>query len=143
MVNEGPLPICDVRDVAAAHAAVLQSGRGPRRFVVAEHSPGIRALMARMGELTGRNLWSIPVPPSMALAAGGVADWARLKLGADPALSYEAPWVLAHSNTADSTATTHELGIGFKPLDTTLTDTVKWLYESGHITRRQAGALAT
>jgi len=142
LVNEGPLPICDGRDVAAAHAAVLQPGRGPRRYVVAGQSPGIRALMAQLGELTGRNLWSIPVPASMALAAGGAADWARLRLGANPALSYEAPWVLAHSNKADSTATIHELGIDFTPLDTTLTDTVKWLHENGHITSRQAGTLA-
>ncbi|GMQ92732.1 MAG: SDR family NAD(P)-dependent oxidoreductase [Acidimicrobiia bacterium] len=142
LVNQGPLPICDVRDVAAVHAAVLQPGRGPRRYVVAGHSPGIRALMGRLGELTGRNLWSIPVPASMALAAGGAADWARSRLGVDLALSYEAPWVLAHSNEADSTATIHELGIDFTPLDATLTDTVKWLHETGHVTSRQAGTLA-
>ncbi len=142
LVNEGTLPICDVRDVAAVHAAVLQPGRGPRRYVVAGHSPGFRALMTRLGELTGRNLWSIPVPASMALAAGGAANWARSRFGADLALSYEAPWVLAHSNKADSTATIHDLGIDFTPLNTTLTDTVKWLHETGHITSRQAGALA-
>jgi len=143
LVNDGTLPIGDVRDVAAVHAAVLQPGRGPRRYVVAGHSPGFRALMVRLGELTGRNLWSIPVPASMALAAGGAADWARSRFGADLALSYEAPWVLAHSNKADSTATIDELGIDFTPLDQTLTDTVRWLYEAGHITSRQAGALAT
>jgi len=143
LVNDGPLPMCDVRDVAAVHAAVLQPGRGPRRYVVAGHSPGFRALMDRLGALTGRNLWSIPVPASMALATGGAADWARSRFGADLALSYEAPWVLAHSNTADSTATIDELGNEFTPLDQTLTDTVKWLHETGHITTRQAGTLAT
>ncbi len=143
LVNEGPLPIGDVRDVAAVHAAVLQPGRGPRRYVVAGHSPGFRALMTRLGGLTGRNLWSIPVPAPLALASGGAADWARLRLGADPALSYEAPWILAHSNTADSTATMDELGLDFTPFDTTLTDTVRWLHETGHITSRQAGILAT
>ncbi|GMR01876.1 MAG: SDR family NAD(P)-dependent oxidoreductase [Acidimicrobiia bacterium] len=142
LVNEGPLPIGDVRDVAAVHAAVLQPGRGPRRYVVAGHSPGFRALTTQLGKLTGRNLWSIPVPAPMALAVGRAADWARSRFGADLALSYEAPWVLAHSNKADSTATIDELDLDFTPLDTTLTDTVKWLYETGHITSRQAGALA-
>jgi len=79
----------------------------------------------------------------MALAAGAAADWARSRFGTELALSYEAPWVLAHSNTADSTATIDDLGLDFTPLDQTLTDTVKWLHETGHITNRQAGTLAT
>jgi hypothetical protein len=108
--------------------------------MVVGHNPRFRALIARMGELAGRNLWSIPVPAALALATGRAADWANAKFGANLSLSYEGPWLVANANEADSTPAIEELGIEFTPLDTTLTDTVKWLYEAGHITRRQAGA---
>lgn len=142
-LNDGLLPISDVRDIAAAHAALLQPGLGPRRYILVGHNPRFRALIARLGELAGRNLWSIPVPPRMALATGRAANWARAKLGVNLNLSYEGPWLVANANEADSRAARDELGIDFTPLDTTLTDTVKWLYQTGHITRRQAGALAS
>ncbi len=143
LLNDGLLPISDVRDVAAAHAAVLQPGLGPRRYVVVGHNPRFRALIARLGELAGRNLWSIPVPATMALATGRAADWASAKLGTNLSLSYEGPWLVANASEADSTIAIEELGIDFIPLDTTLTDTVKWLHEAGHITRRQAGTFAS
>jgi nucleoside-diphosphate-sugar epimerase len=143
LLNNGLLPISDVRDVAAAHAALLQSGLGPRRYVVVGHNPRFRALIARLGELAGRKLWSILVPAPVAFATGRAADWANAKLGTNLNLSYEGPWLVANATEADSTTAIEDLGIDFTPLDTTLTDTVKWLYETQHITRRQAGALAS
>lgn len=141
VLNRGTLPISDVRDVAAIHAAVMRTGRGPRRYIAVGHNPDFRSLITELGELAGRNLWSIPVPEAMALGAGRVADWMRLKLGVDPSLSYEAPWLLANAAQTDSTPVMDELGIRFAPLHTTLMDTTRWLYEAGHITRRQAGTL--
>ena len=143
LLNDGPFPISDVRDVAAAHGALLQSGLGPRRYIVVGHIQSFRAVIARLGELAGRNLWSIPVPAMMALAAGSFADFIRVKFGANPSLSYEGPWLVANASEADSTPATDDLGVDFTPLDTTLADTVKWLYEAGHITSRQAGAFAS
>ena len=35
MVPPGELAVVDVRDVAAAHAAILTPGRGPRRYMLA------------------------------------------------------------------------------------------------------------
>ncbi len=142
LLNRGSLPISDVRDVAAIHAAVMRPGLGPRRYIAVEHNPNFRSTIARLGELAGRNLWSIPVPAPIALATGRVADWMRLRLGVDPNLSYEAPWLLANAAEVDSTGVINELGIDFTPLDTTLADTTRWLCEAGHITSRQAGTLS-
>ena len=143
LLNHGPLPISDVRDVAAAHGALLQPGMGSRRYILVGQTPSISAVVARLGELAGRNLWSIPVPAAMALTAGRAADWAREKLGVNPSLNYEGPWLVANANETDSTPARDELGIDFTPLDMTLADTGKWLYEAGHITSRQAGTFAS
>ncbi len=143
VLNGGNLPISDVRDVAAALVAVLEPGGGPRRYVVVGHNIDFRAAIARVGELAGRNLWSIPVPHGVAIGTGRLADWARNRFGIEPAISFEAPWLLANGDVAESSAAVHDLGIEFTPLDTTMLDTVVWLHRAGHITDRQAGTLAT
>jgi len=50
---------------------------------------------------------------------------------------------LAHLNGGDFTDTIDERGIGLTPTDETLTDAVKWLRETGHITNRPAGRPTT
>lgn len=143
LLNDGLLPISDVRDVAEVHAAVLRPGRGPRRFLAVGHNARFREVITRLGELAGRNLWSIPVPGTVALATGRAADWARARFGVELGLSYEGPWLVANSAKADSTPARQELGVDFTSLDTTLTDTIKWLYRSGHISEKEAGSLAS
>lgn len=142
LVHVGLLLIADVRDVAEAHAAVMEPGLGPRRYLVIGHSPGLGDVLARLGKLAGRNLWSIPVPSPVALVTGRVVDWAKANLGLKMTMSYEGAWLVAKGTEADSTAARNELGVEFTPLDTTLADTGRWLFEAGHLTRRQAGNLA-
>jgi hypothetical protein len=66
-----------------------------------------------------------------------------VRFGADPSLTYEGPWLVANGVRADSSATIKELNLEFRPLETTLADTAKWLYEAGHITARHAGSLTS
>lgn len=44
---------------------------------------------------------------------------------------------------SDDTRTRTELGVAPCDLQVTLADSVRWLFERGHISRRQAGQLAT
>ena len=143
LLNDGLLPISDARDVAVALAALMEPGRGPRRHLVVGHNPSIRGLIQRMGDLAGRNLWSIPVPTKMALATASAADWTKSRFGINAAINYEGAWLVANGTEIDSTAIANQFGIDFTPLDETLLDTVRSLYESGHITKRQAGTLTT
>lgn len=105
LLNAGPVPITDVRDVASAIVAMLEPGRGPRRFMVTGHDCEFRSLIARVGQAAGKNLWSIRVPNAVALAAGRAADAVRGNFGLDPALTFEAPWLAANGRPTDSTQT--------------------------------------
>ena len=87
-----------MRDVAAAITASLAPGRGPRRYVVAGHNHQFRSLIKRAGAAGGENLWSIRVPDAAALSAGRLADAMRGTTGLDPALAYEAPWLVANGH---------------------------------------------
>lgn len=142
LLNDGPVPISDVRDVAEAHARVMEAGRGPRRFIVVGSNPMFRSLVGQVGDLVGRNLGSIRVPGWMGTGTGKLSDWARKKFGWDLPLSYEPPWYVANGNVADGSRASAELGIDYTPLETTLRDAITWLHKAGHVTSKQAGALA-
>ena len=127
LLNSGTISISDVRDVAASIVATLEPGLGPRRYLVAGHDHEFRSLVARVGQLAGKNLWSIRVPNAAALAAGRAADAVRGTFGLDPALSYEAPWMVANGRPTDNSRAVDELGVKFRPLDDTIVDTIDWL----------------
>lgn len=47
---------------------------------------------------------------------------------------------IACDTRVDATATVEQLGVRGRPLPEAMADTVRWLAEAGHISRRQAGA---
>ncbi len=114
IVPSGGFPIVDVRDVAAVHAAVLEPGGGPRRYLASgTNAAGLAELVARLGTVTGRR-------PEF---EGIYVSWCAARY--------------------DDTRTQQELGVAPRDLQATLTDTVRWLVEQGHISPRQGGQPAT
>ena len=143
LLNEGNLPIVDVRDVGSALAAPLQPGLGPRSYLITGHVLSLRRALKRMGELAGRNLGTLAVPSTVALATGRASDWARARFGLDVGVNYSGAWILANmTSKADPSAAQAELGVEFRPFDETVRDTVRWLHASGHVSAKQAGLLA-
>ena len=51
-------------------------------------------------------------------------------------------YVLGNARVVDTSRTTSELGITFRPIDETLGDTIRWWAEHGVIEPKLAGALA-
>lgn len=140
--NDGAVSVVDVRDVAAAHAALVGTPSSGGRFLLAGHSLMWRELIARLGTVAGRKLGTIPVPHGAAKAVGRAMDWISATTGMRLPIGFEPPWILANSAPTDASATEEALGITWRPLDDTLRDTVRWLHENGMITDRQAGVLA-
>ena len=54
MAMRGGGPMVDVRDVAAVHAAVMEPGRGPRRYMITGHYAAMPDLIAMLQQITGR-----------------------------------------------------------------------------------------
>lgn len=132
LLNDGLLPVSDVRGVAAIHAAVMEPGHGPRRFLAVGHDVPFRQAVRMIGEAAGRNLWSLPVPAPMALATGRAADWARRRFGIDLPLAREPIWLIANGSPTDSSKARDELGVEFRPARESFADTVAWLRRAGH-----------
>jgi dihydroflavonol-4-reductase len=138
-VPPGELAVVDVRDVAAAHAAMLQPGRGPRRFLIAGGTASLADLIGIMRRLTGRRLPSVTAPAPLVLAATGAGEVVQRVLPFRLPFNFAGPWVITHGGPIDASATERELGLHFRPLEDSIADTLRWLHAAGHVTDRQAG----
>lgn len=122
--------VVDVRDVAAVHAALLEPGRGPRRYMVGGHRVPVGELAKLLGEVSGTTMFPVPVPDSALRAAGTLLDFVG------PYLPFENPVTAAGMQyytqmpESDDTPAERELGIQFHDARTTLADTVAALRQA-------------
>jgi dihydroflavonol-4-reductase len=145
VLPQGRLPLVDVREVAALHAAVLRPGRGARRYLLASPAVPLVELAGVLGELTGRRLPQATAPDRLLRASSRLVDWVQRLLPVRLPVSAEAVAAtlsIGADVEVDDTATRRELAVGRRDLRQTLADTVRWLAQQGHLTARQAGALA-
>jgi dihydroflavonol-4-reductase len=134
----GGAPYVDVRDVAAVHAAVMEPGRGPRRFMITGHYVALPDLVAMLQQITGRHGRIMAMPAGVALAVGRVADLMQRLVPARLPFSYEGIWIGALQSHCDDSRTASELGITARDLQVTLADTVHWLADQGHLPAARA-----
>jgi nucleoside-diphosphate-sugar epimerase len=137
----GVFPVADVRYVADGHAAVLEPGRGARRYLLTGVDTPGEQLLAALRRVTGRRLPALPAPPPLALAAGRAADALQRVLPVRLPLGYEPPYILKSMppTGTDSSRTREELGVEPPPVERTLADTIAWLVAAGHLSAKAAG----
>jgi dihydroflavonol-4-reductase len=130
----GAVAIVDVRDLAAVLAALLQTGRGPRRYLAASELMPLRHVVQIIAETTGHKGPRGTMPSRMVLLTGRIADGLQRVLPARLPLSYEAPWTALQGIPFDTTPTRTELGTTFRPAAQSIADTTRWLINQGRLT---------
>ncbi|MPZ60437.1 MAG: NAD-dependent epimerase/dehydratase family protein [Propionibacteriales bacterium] len=135
---KGGLHTTDVRDVAALAVAVLEAGRGPRRYVVPGHHVDGDLLYGTVAEVTGKRFPHLDLPgallsPSTRLI-GAVQGRlpARWRYPAD----HEGVEIARRDTRFDDSAAREEFGIEPIPFRESVGDTVRWLVSSGRVKRR-------
>ena len=132
----------DVRDVAEAHRLLLEQAPKAGRYTLGGHYLAWAELGAALQEVTGRRFLSVPTSGAFMRGMGRFMD----KLGdhapsnvpmSEESMGYATQWVKMDNSKAED-----ELGLVFRPLAESLRDTIKWLYQAGHISSKQAGLLA-
>lgn len=124
--------ICDVRDVAAVHAAAMEQGRGPRRYMAGGHYTRLRDLVGLVAHSTGRRLPTLPAPAAMAVVAGKVGDRLRRR-GLHTGVSSEGAWVSTRRAQVDNVDTERDLGVGFRPVADTINDQIRWMDDANRL----------
>jgi dihydroflavonol-4-reductase len=145
VLPRGRLSVVDVRDVAAAHAAVLRLGRGARRHLLAGPVVEIADVAAVLGELTGRRLRQRTAPDWLLRGGSRLADRAQRLVPARLPVSAEQMALVTNVRAGivvDDTPAREGLAFERPEQRETLSDSVRWLAARGHVTARQAGALA-
>jgi len=141
-VADGAVSHVDVRDLAAVHAAVMEPGRGPRRFMCGGHHLTMSQLAGIYRRLTGRAFPVLPLPAVSLRGFGRVMDAVMRVTPVDSVLTAEAMTLLTRWVETDDRAIVEELGVALRPPEETLADAILSLLADGAVTRRQAGRLA-
>src|SRR5262249_17211148 len=138
VVTDGGIQIVDVRDVAAAHARLLEGRSAPGRHSLAGHFLGWGKLLDRLDEITGRRLLRLPVPGGLLRVSGAVADVVRRVWDFELPLTHEATVIMTRWTPPEGI---DGAGIPLRDVRETLRDTIRWMNARGLVTARQAGAV--
>jgi nucleoside-diphosphate-sugar epimerase len=135
----GGLPMGDVRDTAALHAALLGGGGpagnrhfGPGRYV------STRQFVAILREVTGRPLPAVHLPARAMLPLGALMGLVQRAWPWHIPAEYGAIYTCACAARVDEKAA----GRPSRPLTETFADTIHWLHTEGLLSAQAAGTAA-
>jgi len=143
MWPSGNLPIGDVRDTAAVHAAVLTAsapGTGGNRVFGPGTLLTTRQYLAVVRAVTDRALPTLFLPARAMFPVGRFTGLAQRVWPWHIPAEFGALYVCATAVGTHPDAPT--AGVAARPVEHTVRDTVRWLHRTGQLTDRQAGAVA-
>jgi nucleoside-diphosphate-sugar epimerase len=135
----GGFHIIDVRDLAALLTAMVEPGRGPRRYLTTGHHVSASHAVAELSRITGRWLPVVQVPAALVHAGGRIADFVQSVLPVRLPLGYEAITTLTSDPDCDDGDTWTDLGVHARPLDETTRDLIRWMVAEDLLSPAQAG----
>lgn len=132
----------DVRDVAEIHLRLLEQQPPAGNYTMGGHFLSWAQLGRVLDRVTGRKLIRVPLLGGFMRLAGRVFDKinpyipARIPVS-EEAMEYATNWV-----KLDNSKVEEVLDFEFRPVEESMHDTVRWLYEADHISAKQAGKVA-
>jgi dihydroflavonol-4-reductase len=137
----GAFPVVDARDVAWAMLSALRRGRRGERYLAAGRAMTAGEFLACLECVSG-----VRVPPRkipvllMVLAAAAGESWARLT--GKPVMLGMAAMRLLHQRVEhlqfNPEKSRRELGLEFRPVETTLRDEIAWFRANGYLSQPPA-----
>lgn len=123
--------IVDARDLAALHAALLEPGRGPRRYTAGGHRVPAAELATMLGEVAGTPMVAVPIPDTALRVAGAVMDRAGRFLPFDTPFTSAGMQYYTQMPASDDSPSERELGISYRDPKDTVADTFEALRAAG------------
>ena len=119
--------VVDVRDLAALHAALLEPGRGPRRYTAGGHRVPASELANMLGQIAGTPMVAVPIPDTALRVAGAVLDRAGRFLPFDTPFTSAGMQYYTQMPASDDSPSERELGITYRDPTETVADTFEAL----------------
>jgi nucleoside-diphosphate-sugar epimerase len=132
--------IVDVRDVALGIERALDAP--PARWMFGGTFLTFAELHATIARITGVERPAIPMPGAGLRLAGRAGDLVKRVVAFDYPLTHEAMVSATRACPYDSETTCRALDLQWRPVDETLSDSIRWLAAAGHLDARLAGTLA-
>lgn len=123
--------IVDVRDLAALHAALLEPGRGPRRYTAGGHRVPAADLANLIGEVAGTPMVAVPIPDSALRVAGAVLDRANRFLPFETPFTWAGMQYYTQMPASDDSPSERDLGITYRDPKETVADTFEAIRAAG------------
>jgi dihydroflavonol-4-reductase len=131
--SAGGVMLIDVRDLAAAHAAVFETGRGPRRFMAGGNFLEWELNADLIDAALDQPLRRISISAGVILGMGRMVDMAMKLREMDMPLDYETAYYMVNAYPSDDTAIHEDLGVAWRPPGETYLDLIRWLGTTGKI----------
>jgi nucleoside-diphosphate-sugar epimerase len=138
----GGTSLVDVRDVADVLAASVVPGMGPRRFMLGGRFFTWDELGQLVDDLTGVRARRLALPKPVLVAAARLLDGVRRVRPVAYPLTRDAAEMMTEMVPTDDRPTLDALGLELRPVEETLSETLRWLVEAGHLPAANAGRLA-
>jgi nucleoside-diphosphate-sugar epimerase len=115
--------IVDVRDLAALHVALLEPGRGPRRYMAGGHRVPARQLAGLFATVSGSAMLAAPVPDVALRWAGRLLDQVERVLPISTPLTAAGMQYYTQMPASDDSPAERDLGVVLRDPQETLADT--------------------
>jgi dihydroflavonol-4-reductase len=142
LTSDAAWSVIDVRDVGKIHAALVEPGRGPRRFMCGGHFMTMEQTAAVYRTLTGRRFPVVGVPGATLRGFGRFMDVVTRMVPIDSVFSAESMTIYTRWAPTDDRAMTEELGVTLRDPKETFADALRALHAADRLSRRQIGDLA-
>lgn len=125
--------VVDVRDLAALHVALLEPGKGPRRYMAGGRRIPVDELASLIGAAADRSLAVFPVPDTALRGVGALFDTIGAYLPFETPINSAAMQYYTQMPPSDDGPSERELGVTQRDPAETLADTVAGLRRVGRI----------
>ncbi|HSM81328.1 MAG TPA: NAD-dependent epimerase/dehydratase family protein, partial [Nodosilinea sp.] len=129
----GGMPVVDAREVAAAMVSAVQHGQSGQRYLVGGPHYTMADLMRTLEAVSGVPAPRRPIPGWVMRLLAVVSAWVGRLTGSKPAIPVEGVRIMLADLAYDSTKAQRELGVQFRPLETTLADMLAWYRQAGYL----------
>ena len=129
----GGMPTVDARDVAIAMANAVEHGKSGDRYLVGGPYTTMADLMHSLEAVSGVPAPRQKIPGFMMRVLAFFSTWMGRLTGRKPDIPTEGVNIMLANLAYDSAKAERELGIRFRPLETTLADMVAWYRQANYL----------